>query len=393
MKSLSRGILIGFVTLLVVLATTPVAAERPVDPNFIIGYATALLEQSQSLANFSAVYRDETLSVDFSESPETPLDTIERLLLRIDGVEQVELSVAGQVVLTSETLTASGGIPPAPSMDMPSGEPDASDGVVNSKTSPRPNSGYDVFSVQEMFEPLMADPRWPNFSASYQSYLGDDEIEHVGAANFGESFALVRSPEFEWGQWEVGIQAGVFSVFDLQSESNDLVNTDFLVGLTASYHFGDFTWILRLYHQSSHLGDEFLLRNRVNRVNLSFEVLDLLVSFDPWQWLRLYGGGGLLVHRDPALDRGLLQGGFELQSPRAFLSGYIRPVAASDLQFRQESDWKIDASVRAGIQIEHPFLRRTRLRVLGEFYSGRSPNGQFYERRIKTVGLGLHLNF
>jgi hypothetical protein len=345
------------------IATTTAAREARSDPDsaFVIGYATAVLEQGHSLGGFSVRFEGGTLAVDFQEVPETPLDTLERALLQIEGVDAVELSVVGEVV-----------------------------GEAGSRGR---LAGYDVLSAEEMFDPLMADPRWPRFSATYQRHLDDDEITHVGSANFGESFAFVRSPKFDWGQWEIGIQAGVFSVFDLQSESNDLVNSDFLVGLTASYHYGDFTTIMRLYHQSSHLGDEFLLRNRVDRVNLSFEVLDLLVSFGPWPWLRLYGGGGLLVHRDPALDRGLLQSGIELQSPRAFLKGYVRPVAATDLQFRQESDWEIDASVRAGLQIEHPFLRRTKLRILAEFYSGRSPNGQFYERRIKTVGIGLHLNF
>jgi len=336
-------------------------AEPPPNPDFITGYATALLEQGYSVDDFAASYRGGTLIIELAEEPATPLDTLERLLLQIDDVERVEFRIVGEGF-----------------------------GI---KISKGPLSGYDVLSTEEMFDPLMADPRWPRFSATYQRQLDDDEIDHVGAANFGESFGLLRSPEFDWGQWEIGLQAGVFSVFDLNSESNDLVNTDFLVGLTAAYHYGDFTTLLRLYHQSSHLGDEFLLRNRVDRVNLSFEVLDLLVSFDPWTWLRIYAGGGLLVHRDPALDRGLLQGGVELQSPRAFLSGYVRPVAATDLQFREESDWNIDASIRAGVQIEHPFLRRTKLRVLGEFYSGRSPNGQFYERRIKTVGIGMHLNF
>ena len=58
-----------------------------------------------------------------------------------------------------------------------------------------------------------------------------------------------------------------------------------------THHIGDFTWLVRVYHQSSHLGDEYLLRNRVDRVNLSFEVVDALVSYDPFEWLRLYGAG------------------------------------------------------------------------------------------------------
>jgi hypothetical protein len=255
------------------------------------------------------------------------------------------------------------------------------------------HGGYEIFPPDEMFQRLIADPRWPRFSASHQWYLGDDELDRVGATSFGETFPLVRSPEYDWGQWEIAFQASVFSVFDLEASSLDLVNSDFFVGLSASHHFGDFTALLRVYHQSSHLGDEFLLRNRVDRVNLSFEVLDALVSYRPWTWLRLYGGGGLLVHREPALDRGITQMGLELESPIALVGGYLRPVGGVDVQHREESDWKTDLSLRAGLQVEHPALRRSRLQILGEFYTGRSPNGQFYERSIEVLGLGIFLAF
>ena len=41
------------------------------------------------------------------------------------------------------------------------------------------------------------------------------------------------------GWWEVGVQAGVFAFFDLDAESTDLVNADYLVGVPLSYEFDD----------------------------------------------------------------------------------------------------------------------------------------------------------
>lgn len=334
------------------------------------------------MSSFVIEFEDDALRLDLARKPDVPLDRIERSLLEIDGVARVEIFIGDQLVV--HTVSPSSDESPLESEPEDPAAVEASEQVAE-------EDRYDFLSMAEMFEPLLADPRWPHFSASHQWYLDDDELDRVGSATFGESFSLLRSPERAWGQWELGFQAGVFSVFDLEAESSDLVNSDFLVGLTATHHLGDFTSMLRLYHQSSHLGDEFLLRNRVDRVNLSFEVLDLLVSYAPWQWLRLYAGGGVIVHREPDLERGIAQSGLELDSPLALLGGYLRPIAALDLQFREESSWKTDASLRAGFQVEHPYLRRIQLQVLGEFYSGRSPNGQFYERRIKTAGIGLHL--
>src|SRR2546429_8496104 len=94
------------------------------------------------------------------------------------------------------------------------------------------------------------------------------------------------------GWWEVGVQAGVFAVFDLDAFSKDLVNADYLVAFPLSYRYADFSAMLRVFHQSSHLGDEFLLRTKTNRVNLSYESVDLKLSYDFGDLVRVYGGTG-----------------------------------------------------------------------------------------------------
>lgn len=363
-------------------AQTEDSKRRTVDADsaFVEGYASALLEQAHGLRGFALSFDPPDLEVRFAEAPDIALDKMTRSLLEVRGVERVQIRVADKLVFEASRPTDSDPETTEATDRDPAAEGDDAD------------QGFEIFPGNEMFAPLIADPRWPRFSGSYQSYR-DDELDGVAAVSFGETFPLVRSPEHAWGAWEVAFQAGVFSVFDLDSASFDLVNSDFLVGLSASHHYGDFTTMLRVFHQSSHLGDEFLLSNEVDRVNLSFEVLDLLVSFEPWRWLRLYGGGGVLLHREPNLDRGLLQGGIELRSPVAYVGGYFRPVAALDVQNREESNWRADLSLRAGVQLEHPALEGRSLQLLGELYDGRSPNGQFLERNIRTIGIGLFLGF
>ena len=80
--------------------------------------------------------------------------------------------------------------------------------------------------------------------------------------SFGESIPIYRDnvgDKGQWGQWEVGLQGGVFSIFDLGSDSFDLINTDFLAAGFVGYRYGDFSALGRIFHQSSHLGDELLL--------------------------------------------------------------------------------------------------------------------------------------
>jgi hypothetical protein len=105
------------------------------------------------------------------------------------------------------------------------------------------------------------------------------------------------------------------------SGSKDLINADYTVGLLTSYQTGPFSGFLCLHHQSSHLGDEFILNTQgpVNRINLNFNEVDLKLSYELASWFRIYGGGGMLVDRDPSyLRRGTSQVGIELASPETF---------------------------------------------------------------------------
>jgi len=245
-----------------------------------------------------------------------------------------------------------------------------------------------------VFSPLLADPRWPHFSASYQYYPNDKNLRSVGALSFGETIPLYRTASPVMGQVELGLQAGVFAIFDLEAKSKDLVNADYFVAALAAYRTGNVSALARLFHQSSHLGDEFLLRTRVERVNLSYEGVDLKLSYDFPFGFRLYGGGRVLFDQEPSdLKPWATQAGVEFRSPQTFWGDRIRPVAALDVQNHQENAWHTDVSARAGMQFENLRVLGRNLQLLVHYFNGYSPNGQFYKQKIEYIGLGVHFHF
>jgi len=191
------------------------------------------------------------------------------------------------------------------------------------------------------------------------------------------------------------MQAGVFGVFDTQRSSIDLINADYNVGLLASYRADKLSGFIRIHHQSSHLGDEFLLSNpQVTRVNLSFEEVDFKISYDVASWLRVYGGLGTLIRTDPSgLGRHTSQGGAEFKSPWTLLGGKIRPVAYADFQANERTNWRVGQSIRGGFQFENASIGDRKLQVLVEYFSGPSPNGQLYTQQVEWIGMGVHLWF
>src|SRR5438067_2170127 len=353
--------------LLLALLTGSRAVAAPRDDSFIAGYAAAVLEREFSLTAPSLRVQNGVISLAASDLGSADRARVVAQLEQIRGVARV-------VVLEP------GVSPPAP----PSAAPEP----------PRIPSEWQagLFPGGVLFKPLIADPRWPHFAATWQHYFDDRQLTDAAAVSFGESFAFYRD-RIGSAWWEVGLHAGVFSIFDLDAQSFDLVNTDYLVGIPLTLRYEDFTAMFRVFHQSSHLGDEFLLRTRTKRINLSYESIDLKLSYMIAGVVRLYAGGGYLFDQDPSsLDPLSVQYGIELTSPWPSRESRWRPIAAVDVQQREENGWSTDVSARAGIEIDGVLLTR-KLQILLEYFSGHSPNGQFYKDKVQYLGIGTHFHF
>jgi len=358
---------------LLLLAGAPAAAATGSEDAFVAGYAAAILEREFKLTAPSLRVDNGVISVRLSDLRGADRDRVQTALQAIRGVVRVEILEPGT-------------------------EPSVAPPVASDPTATTPplrvlmewQTG--LLPGGSLFKPLIADPRWPHFAASFQRHLRDPQLVDVGAVSFGETFALYRD-RLGSGWWEVGVQAGVFAVFDLDADSKDLVNADYLVAIPVSYRSGDFSAMFRLFHQSSHLGDEFLLRTRTNRINLSYESVDLKLSYDLGDVARVYTGAGYLFDQDPSrLNPWSIQYGLELTSPWPPRDRRWRPIVAADFQQREENAWSLDFSLRAGVQLDGVLLTRN-MQLLIEYFKGRSPNGQFYREKIEYIGLGTHFHF
>ena len=362
----------GSVVFVLCLFLGIVSATIAADDSYIAGYAAAVLHNEFKAAKASLLVQNGVVTVDAESLGTVDRTKVQTALESIPGVIRVEIR---EGPASTDTLTSPP--PQAIKQELPKTE---------SKFLPQ---GL-------LFAPLHADPRWPHFSIAYRSISKGVGPDDTGSANFGETFALYRDAAPLDGQWEIAIQAGVFSTFNMNTSSRDLVNADYTAGLLTSYRTGPFSGFLRIHHQSSHLGDEFILNSPtpVNRVNLSFEEIDLKLSYELSAWLRVYGGSGVLVDRDPkTLGRGTSQFGAELTSPWTFLSGKIRPVAYGDFQANERSNWAVSRSLMGGLQFENARIGDRKVQLLVEYFKGPSPNGQFFTQRTDWIGLGVHLYY
>jgi hypothetical protein len=336
------------------------------DDSFIRGYATAILEREFSLRTAGVEVRGGILTMRESDLGETPREKVRAVLARIPGVKEIRFIPAAP---------GDSGPPPRP-------QPVRSMG-----------GGWSLFPEERLFQPLIADPRWPHFSLSYEYFRQSEfpKLQNVGAISLGETFECVGYESRSSGSVALGVQPAIFAIFNLDALSHDLVNADYRIAIPLDYRIGWFSAEARVMHQSSHLGDEFLLDTPTQRINLSYEAAELLASFEPGK-VRFYAGAAEIFHSEPDLKPWSAQAGVELKLP-AFLGDAVSPLVAVDVKVRQETEWNPDLCFRAGVEFTSPEKQLRRVQLLLEYFRGRNPNGQFFNERVEYLGVGLHVHF
>jgi hypothetical protein len=261
-------------------------------------------------------------------------------------------------------------------------------------------TGSTLLPVGTLFCPLVADPKAASTFASYvrgdfatlaNAPAGTDT--NIAAVGISYGIGLLRIPAAAEGDgFQFGAEGAVFAQFNLDAPSFDLINADYLVGLPLTLRIAGFSARLRIYHQSSHLGDEYLLSEHPERVNLSFESAELILSQEMGP-ARVYAGGESTFRRVPSSVAARLgHAGLELR-PASFGAG--RLVAALDVKLVDDGDWKAAWSARAGIEIARVPGTGGPSRVvslLAHYYDGAAPYGQFYRENIRFYGIGLHFS-
>lgn len=356
-----------FFSLLAVSAPHPVRAETD---DYLKGYLDALLDQ-QFPGNSVSVL---ALHMERSEATltmhgcieKTQQQAIESALIKSERVRTVIWEGAFECEPAQSTATATG-----------SPEQPKSPESITVKALPK----------VELFDPLIADPRQPQFAIRYQYYETPTTTFNAANVSIGDYFPFATGLFGTAGSSQIGIQGAVFALFNIDAPSHDLINADYWIGLPVSYRKGRWSFLGRIYHQSSHLGDEYLLDTPgVNRINLSYEESEALASYD-WRRWRVYGGGGYIFHSEPSLRPWTSQYGVEYLWPRFFHE--LDLVTAADWQAKQEQDWRLNRSYQLGLAF-HSGDRQVRLML--EHFQGFSPNGQFYRDRLRSSGLGIYFD-
>ncbi|NGX62330.1 MAG: hypothetical protein K940chlam9_01827 [Chlamydiae bacterium] len=251
-----------------------------------------------------------------------------------------------------------------------------------------------------LFQPLIADPRQVMNAASLR--FNDNVVgKYVGAPSFGDDFIVIRLKDILWwrGDMDLGVEAGIFAVFDLDHPEACLVNTDFFIAALVTYAYEKWSYRFRFWHLSSHIGDEFLLSNpEFDRRNLSDEGADFFASYQLGKGVRLYAGIGYIWDRDDEFPEEplYLEWGTEVRAFGArdcFNRLYVQPFLAMHFRVWEEHDYDIDQTYALGVEWSKIQGVGRKFRIYLEYHDGYSKEGQFVRERSNYFAIKVNFGF
>ena len=341
------------------------AQAAPVGDDYLAGYITSILEHELHWPHdsFTVQVEQGAATITLRNDDHAQRTQAMKLLQHISGLQSVSVR--------SDITGMSGALPAGVNVD---------------------RSGTDtVYPVGDVFRPLLADPRQPHFSLSLREVDMPTERMTAASVGLGEVFGLYRSTGRAPGDGaQIGVDGGVFALFNLDEPTRELVNADYSLGVPLTWRDGDSSARLRLYHQSSHLGDGYLQRMKPTPVLLSYEALSLLYAHE-WPGLRTYLGGEYRFDYGQAILKHMVwQGGVEYYGKQRLWGG-LRLIASVDLKSMQQHHYALDASVQLGLESGGVSPGQRRVRVVLEGYRGYSPDGQLFNSFISAYGIGIYL--
>ncbi len=367
-RKVSSSLCAASLCIMLLLTSSPAKAADRGGDEFLTGYVASILERDLRWERDSYILKIVNGVATITLFKDDPMrrETADKQLRNIDGLQGMTIVVKPAGAGKASAISRFMGL---------TGEAEA-------------------FPVGDLFLPLLADPKQPQFFVNINRFRSAGVGYYMASVGFGETFGLYRFfGASEGNGLQLSVEGALFAQFNLSAPSSDLINADYTIGIPITYRHGDNSLRLRIYHQSSHLGDELLLSvNPPDRVNLSYEAIELIYSRQ-WRGWRVYGGGEYLVHKEPAdLKPSSGHWGIEYHGSKPLVWNG-RPIVGVDMKSLEEHNWAIDTSVKAGLEFGHPNPGQRRLRLTAEWYKGFDPHGQFYNNKVEYYGMGVSLGF
>jgi len=254
-----------------------------------------------------------------------------------------------------------------------------------------------LFPDENLFPAMLVDPDEPQSYISFTKLNKGDILDYDVYIPFAFGF---RKGIVQWGMNNVSLDFASHTQFGWRREKNinpsglrkSLINIDYMIGGSYNVQLNENLYArLRLFHRSSHLGDDYILLDSINphgyweNDESNYEQSDITILYK-YKTIKTYGGVGYVL--SPSTPRKRLS--FQLG---ATVSDFSNPrlrslVMGFDMKVLENNFYNPNLKCAAGIKFykEKPFY------LLAEYYTGHIPYSRFESSLIiNWIGIGIYL--
>ena len=213
--------------------------------------------------------------------------------------------------------------------------------------------------------------------------------EREGEAILGENFpvvALKRGPR----PIVLGIGSQVYGRFSLDDSKSALISMDWVAGLNTTAVLGAWALTLQLYHESSHLGDEYADDFGAGRLDWTREVAAGWASYGFGDW-RLTGSASYVLDDGLSLPRTGAALGIDFRgNRRRAYTGAVQPVVGFYTEGTSATRWRLSTSAKVGVAFGTRGTQRLGLALIA--HDGLSTQRQFFREESQYIGMELRID-
>ena len=257
----------------------------------------------------------------------------------------------------------------------------------------------EVLPAGLLYRSYIANPKDARLSSRILQESGGDLLwaleagARVGVLRYGTPSGWRNPATGRPEGFQLDIQGAAFPRLNFDHEL-DVDAVDFKVGVPLTYTEGPWEAKVGVYHLSSHVGDEFLLREPAfERLNYLRDAVVFGGGYYPDPDLRLYAEAEYAFNYDGGSRPWHVQFGFDWV-PASVNPDLHRPTPflAANARLREEVDWGGGVNVVAGVQWRGPVSDRL-FRAGVQYYNGKSWQFSFFDDHEELLGLSIWYDF
>lgn len=209
-------------------------------------------------------------------------------------------------------------------------------------------------------------------------------VEQEGDVSIGENVPVFRlgaqRPSF------LGLTIRVTGRFSLDDPKSALISNDWVVGAHTVFDRGATRWVVELFHESSHLGDEYAERFGARRSDWSREAVALWMTHRIGS-ITATGQGSYTIKGGRGVEPAAAAVGIAYRPSRL---GSVVPEIGVFTEAVEDAGWKFTTSARAGLDLVGS---AGRVGIGLVYLNGLSSQRQFFGLKSRYFGLELRFDF